>query len=308
MPAPPEIPLPIDFLGIQAFLAIAETGSFSLAAARLHLSQTAISHRMRKLEESLGVDLLVRTTRGVSLTQAGEALLPRARAAVQQLDASLDTVRRHREEAIRWVSIGCIPTVAAGILVPLLRAAAQAHAGLPVRVFDSSPLEILELVQAGTAAFGITLPQPASATVTLQPIAEEDFVLACPAGHRFAGREDLAWSELETEPLVRISLPSGNSMTIDESVGALRERLHWRYEAQRTAIALEMVRGGLGLTLVPRLAVRPATGIVTVPLRSPEVRRTLALVTPAGQALAGPERWLADTAATLIRQELAAGR
>src|SRR5881398_3091426 len=85
----------IDFLGIQAFLAIVECGTFGLAAARLHLTQTAISHRMRKLEDSLGVQLIVRTSRGVSLTQAGEALLPRARNSVRQLEESCEIVRKH---------------------------------------------------------------------------------------------------------------------------------------------------------------------------------------------------------------------
>lgn len=89
----------IDFLGIQAFLAVAECGSSALAAERLHLTQTAISHRMRKLEESLGAQLVVRTSRGIALTQAGEALLPRARAPLEQLEASCDAARRHGQGA-----------------------------------------------------------------------------------------------------------------------------------------------------------------------------------------------------------------
>lgn len=298
--------MPIDFLGIQAFLAIADAGGFGSAAARLNLSQTALSHRMRKLEESLGVQLLVRTSRGVTLTQAGEALLPRARNALQLLETSCDGIRVHRDRAKRWVSFGCIPTVAAGLLVPLLRAVEEAQPALPVRVFDSAPVEILELVQAGTAAFGITLLQPTASDVVHEPIANEPFVLACPAAHPFAGREAVEWRELEQEPLIRLSLPTGNSGTIDESIGALRERLHWRYEAQRTAVALEMVRGGLGLTLVPKLSVRPADGLAVVPLQSPEVGRTLALMTRAGESLAPTERLLADTAAELVRRAIAA--
>lgn len=299
--------MPIDFLGIQAFLAIAEAGSFGSAAARLHLSQTAISHRMRKLEESLGVPLLVRTSRGISLTQAGEALLPRARNALQLLESSCDGVRVHRERATRWVTFGCIPTVAAGLLAPLLREVAQAHPELPVRVFDSAPGEILELVQAGTAAFGITLAQPAPPNVVLETIAEEPFVLACPAAHRFAGRAGVAWSELEQEPLIRLSLPAGNSVTIDESIGTLRERLQWRYEAQRTAVALEMVRGGLGLTLVPRLSVHSVEGLAIVPLNAPAVARALALMTPAGAPLTAIDRFVADRAVAVLRRELAGG-
>ncbi|RYY60128.1 MAG: LysR family transcriptional regulator, partial [Comamonadaceae bacterium] len=261
----------IDFLGIQAFLAVAECGGFGQAAARLHLSQTAISHRMRKLEDSLGVQLVVRTSRGVSLTQAGEALLPRARQSVRELEDSCEVVRRQGRDAPHWITFACLPTVAAGILAPLLDEAGAAQPQWPVRVFDSSPAEIVELVQARTAAFGLTLDQPAAPGLVARPIAREPFVLACPSGHALAARGAVGWAELQGQPLVRIGLPAGNSATIDGKLGPLREGLRWVYEAQRTAVALKLVRAGLGLTVVPRLAVQDEDGVAIVPLQDPVV-------------------------------------
>lgn len=293
----------IDFLGIQAFLAVAECGSFGLAAARLHLSQTAISHRMRKLEESLGVQLIVRTSRGITLTEAGDALLPRARSSVQELGASCDAVRTHGQSVSQWVAFGCLPTVAAGILEPLL----QAHATLQVRLFDSSPIEIVELVQARAAAFGVTVLRPMPDSLQVQTVALEPFVLACPPGHPLAGLKAVDWSALEAQPLIRISLASGNSMTIDDALGPMRERLQWRYEAQRTSVALQMVRGGLGLTVVPQLAVNAADGLAVVPIVGPEVTRMLAIVTRSGEQLRPQEHSIADTAARLIRARLPQG-
>jgi DNA-binding transcriptional LysR family regulator len=292
----------IDFLGIQAFLAVAETGSFGQAAASLHLSQTAISHRMRKLEDSLGVQLIVRTSRGISLTQAGEALLPRARHSLRELGESCEVVRRHGQDAPHWVTFGCLPTLASGLLAPLLQQVRAAHPQLPVRVFDSSPAEIVELVQARTAAFGITLDHPVAAGLSARSIAREAFVLACPRDHALAVRDSVGWAELTGQPLIRISLPSGNSATIDEGLGALREGLHWVYEAQRTAVALKLVRSGLGLTVVPRLAVQDEDGVAVVPLRDPEVGRTVVLLTRQGEPLDGLERFIADAAIELIRQ------
>jgi DNA-binding transcriptional LysR family regulator len=295
----------IDFLGIQAFLAVAESGSFAMAAARLHLSQTAISHRMRKLEESLGVELLVRTSRGITLSEAGNALLPRARAAVQQLELWVDDVRRHGRDVTRWVAFGCLPTVSVRILSPLLQRAAERLPQLQVRLFDSSPVEIAELVQAGTAAFGITIAQGVPDALAVQALAREPFVLACPAGHAFARRGSIAWPELAGQPLVRISLPSGNSVTIDDALGPLREQLRWRYEAQRTAMAIEMVRGGLGLTVVPRLSVRAGDGLAVVPIADPEISRVLGVVTRPGVELRAEERFLAETAMALVREHIA---
>lgn len=300
--------MPIDYLGIQAFLAVAESGSFAMAAARLHLSQTAISHRMRKLEESLGVELVVRTSRGIALTEAANSLLPRARTAVQQLEDSCDQLRRHRQHVARWVAFGCLPTLAARILVPLLAEVAERFPHVQVRVFDSSPVEIAELVQAGTAAFGVTIAQRVPERLRLEPLAREPFALVCPAGHPFATRAGVEWTELVGQPLIRISLPSGNSMMIDDALGPLREQFRWPYEAQRTAVAVEMVRGGLGLTVVPQLSVRVADGIAVVPITAPAITRTVALVTRAGAELGPEERFLADRAAALLREQLAPGR
>jgi DNA-binding transcriptional LysR family regulator len=292
----------IDFLGIQAFLAIAECGSFGQAAQRLHLSQTAVSHRMRKLEESVGTPLLVRTTRGVAMTQAGSAFLPQARAAVQQLEASCEMVRMHTHDANRWIAFGLLPTLSASVLVPLVQRHEREQPHFQLRVFDSSPVEILDLVESGTASFGLTVLRDLGAALQATSIAEEPFVLACPRDHPFAARERIAWADLGREPLIRLSLPSGNSMTIDDAIGPARDQLNWRYEAQRNDRALDMVRGGLGATVVPKLSVGQAAGVAVVPIDTPAVRRTLGLVTRRGEKLPHAARWLCEQAAEVVRE------
>ena len=182
---------------------------------------------------------------------------------------------------------------------------ALAFPQLQVRLFDSSPVEIAELVQAGTAAFGITVAQRVPEKLALQPVAREPFVLACPADHPLARRRGVQWSELLEQPLIRISLPSGNSMTIDDALGPLRDQLRWRYEAQRTAMAVEMVRGGLGLTVVPRLCVGAGEGVAVVPIAGPEISRMLGVATRPGAELRDEERFLAETAIALVREHIA---
>ena len=85
----------IDFLGLQAFLSIAERGSFRRAAAHLNLSQTAISHRMRKLEDDLGLKLFARTTRSLRLTEEGEHYLLHAREALRYLSKTVQPMALH---------------------------------------------------------------------------------------------------------------------------------------------------------------------------------------------------------------------
>lgn len=295
----------IDFLGIQAFLAIVENGSFQLAATQLNLSQTAVSHRMRKLEESLGVRLIARTTRDVTLTDAGRALLPNARSAVRELGVSCDAVRRHGQNANDWLAFACLPTLCTGILAPLLQACRAQWPDTPVRVFDTSIREIAELVASRTAAFGLSVLQAGRTELGVERLADEPFVLVCPSGHALQGARSVAWQALEHEPLIRISLPSGNSMTIDDALGPLRERLRWRYEAQHNAMALEMVRAGLGLTIVPQLSVAEGQGLHVVEIEAPRVLRTLSLLTRRNEALGTQDAWLRDRAVALLRERLA---
>lgn len=299
----------IDFLGIQAFLAIIETGSFHLAAAQLNLSQTAVSHRLRKLEETLGVRLIARTTREVSLTDAGRALLPRARSAVQELGVSCEAVRKHGQHAHNWLVLACLPTLATGAMVEVLRTCQARWPDTPVRVFDSAVHEILELVESRIAAFGVSVMRPnmAGGDFITERIGEEPFVLLCPEEHPLAKQAVVQWSGLRDEALIRISMTSGNSVTIDESLGPLREQLRWRLEAQHTAMAVEMVRGGLGLTVVPLLASNVGPGVRAVPLEQPMVTRTLAVVMRRDAVLSEQEMFVRDHIVASIRERIQAG-
>jgi DNA-binding transcriptional LysR family regulator len=296
----------IDFLGIQAFLAIVESGSFQLAATQLNLSQTAVSHRMRKLEESLGVRLIARTTRDVTLTEAGRALLPNARSAVRELGMSCEAVRKHGQNANDWLAFACLPTLSTGILGPLLRTARDAWPDAPVRVFDTSIREIAELVESHVAAFGLSVVQPGYGELAVQPLGEEPFVLVCPPGHALCGTGRVDCADLEGEPMIRISLPSGNSVTIDEALGPLRERLRWRYEALHNAMALDMVRAGLGLTIVPRLSVAADAGLHTLEIASPRMRRTLCLLTRRHEEPGAQDLRLREMAVAVVRECLQA--
>ena len=111
----------VDFLGLEAFLSIADRGSFHRAAAHLNLSQTALSHRMKKLEDDLGIKLLARTTRQVSLTPAGQELLPRARRIIEEITASFADLRQLGKARQESLAIGCLPTCTGMRLSPSRR-------------------------------------------------------------------------------------------------------------------------------------------------------------------------------------------
>ena len=101
----------IDILGVQAFVAIADRGSFQSAADSLHITQTAITQRLRKLETHLGVTLIERTTRSMALTVIGRNFLPQARRLLAELADALVEIRETGEARRGDVSIACVPSV-----------------------------------------------------------------------------------------------------------------------------------------------------------------------------------------------------
>ncbi len=295
----------IDFLGLQTFLSIAERGSFQRAAAHLNLSQTALSHRMRKFEADLGVKLLTRTTRQVTLSPAGLELLPKARRIVDEIETSLEALKqsgRHRQER---VAIGCLPTIAHHHLPRVLREFGARHPDMTVKIYDNSATEIAELVQNGTAEFGITIVSANRADLDIKALLKEPFVLVCPRDHPFASQKTVNWGELAGIPLVRISPQAGNRALIDDALGSRRDTLLWRYEVQHVATAVSMVVAGLGLTVVPRLAIDIADtpGVAAVPLRNPGIVRTLGLLTRRGSTLSPATEVLAGLISTHLKSE-----
>ncbi|WP_181301156.1 LysR family transcriptional regulator [Bosea sp. 124] len=266
---------------MQAFISIAERGSFRAAASHLNLSQTALSHRVRKLEESLGTPLFLRTTRQVSLTAAGTTLLPRARRIFEDLGSALDEVRVDVRAGEEQVSLGCLPTIAVHCMPAVIAAFAGRHPGVGVRIHDNSASEIADKVQSGEAEFGVTIVAANRWDLELKPVVKEPFVLVSHRSMPLAHATSLTWAQLQGEPLVRVSAETGNRILIDDALGARREALTWRYEVQRVVTAVGLVRSRIGYAIVPQLAldVVDAVDLVAIPLRSPAVSRTLGIIT-----------------------------
>ncbi len=284
----------IDFLGIEAFLGIAERGSFHGAAERLNLSQAALSHRMRRLEDDLGVKLFTRTTRHVALTPAGLALLPKVRAMMDGLTGAYEGLREQGRARQMRVTIGCLPTIATYYMPPILKEFTQQFPDMSVYIRDNSVAQIAAMVDAGEAEFGITIVSAQRWDLETRPLMREPYVLLCPADHPLAARRQVSWSDFEGIPLIRISTQAANRAIIDDALGPRRDFMRWLYEVQHVSTAASMVASGIALTVVPRLAISATAtqGLAAVPITNPSVARTVGVVTkrgnplsPAGEAL-----------------------
>ncbi len=280
----------IDFLGLEAFVSIAERGSFQRAAAHLNLSQTAISHRMRKLEEELGLKLFARTTREVTLTRAGIDFLPRAQKALAELEQSFDDLKQQGAKRRERLDIACLPVFAVNYLPPILRKFHRSQPSMQVRIFETPSAAIAELVQSGDVEFGLSVIQTNRWDLDVETISSAPLVVACPSKHVLAKKRSVGWGELRNLPLIRVSSKTAIRPMIDDALSAARVTLNWQYEVEHVETAVNLVEAGLGYAIVPAIdvALHRGRGLAAVPLRAPRLSCTYGLVTRRGIPLSPP--------------------
>lgn len=268
-----------DMGELQAFVATAEKASFRLAAEALCLSAPALSRRVERLELALGVRLLERTTRSVELTAIGQEFLHEARTALAGLDAAVQRVSDQVHLRRGRVTIACIPSVASHLLPRVLRGFAVAQPEVQVHVMDESASQVLDAVLSGAADFGLSFTGSQESAVRFEALTKERYMLAMPRSHRWAKRKEVPWAELAGMRLVSVSRDSANRLLLDQATADLPEQPVAWYECNHVAGALALVEGGLGLAVLPQLALPPAHAEVCgVPLSAPDLWRTLGLL------------------------------
>jgi DNA-binding transcriptional LysR family regulator len=286
----------IDFLGLQAFLSVAERGSFRKAAAHLNLSQTAISHRMRKFEEEVGIKLIARTTREVTLTRDGIEFLPKAKKAIAELEHSFDELKQQGTKRRDRLDIACLPAFAVHYLPPILSRFRKTHPNVEVRIFETPSAAVAELVGSGDVEFGLSVIQANRWDLDIETIWEAQMVLACPRDHAFSNERSVTWKELLDAPLIRVGAKTAIRTIIEDAVATTRLPLNWQYEVQHVETAVNLVEAGLGLAVVPSVdvALHRGRGLQAVPLRSPKVICTYGLVTRRGVPLSSSAAMVRD--------------
>ena len=276
-----------ELVDIRSFVKIAEVGSFHEAAELLHISQPALTRRIKKLEEGLGTSLLDRTTRRVSLTSVGRDFLPKARRLLDDFEDSILNIKELAERQVGQVTLASIPTAAFYFLPSVIRLYNQQYPQIRIRLLDLSANEGLEAVLRGEADFGINMMSGQHPDIEFHALVKEPFVLACRRDHVLADRKSVKWIELGGHQLIGVGRLSGNRMLLDNALAGLAWRPKWFYEVQHLSTSLGLVEAGLGISVMPSLAM-PAVDhptLVSVPLVEPVVDRTLGLVTRRGSSL-----------------------
>ena len=240
---------------VDVFLSLAETLSFRRTALQMHLSQSAVSGTVARLEEMLDVRLFERTTRTVQLTLAGEVFAEQARFLRHQME---ETVRRVQEVAqlqVGRVALAALPSLAAGAVPRAFARFAAQYPGVQMELIDSLAGPAFDMVRAGRVDFALTAANPAYADLDYTPLVSDRFVLLMPRTHPLArGRGAIAWADVAELP--HISMPAGTSVRqyAQEVLLTHRIRFEPRYEVEHLATIAAMVAAGVGVSALPELS------------------------------------------------------
>ena len=270
----------IDFDGIQAFVLVAELGGFSRAADRLHLTQTALTRRIQKLEAYLSVRLLDRTTRSVQLTVVGRDFLPQARRLVDEATSAVDRLKDMSRLGKGNVAIASIPSMAHHTLPGVIRAYSKAHQGNRIRIIESNASDVSRAVLYDQAEFGITIQLERHAELVEEPVLREPFMFFCLDEHPLARKKSVTWNDLAESDLILVSGLSGNRALLDSQLARKRLRLSGPYEVEHLSTALGLVAAGVGSAILPYSTIQDGTypRVRRIPLVKPIISRTLVLI------------------------------
>jgi DNA-binding transcriptional LysR family regulator len=272
---------------LRALTAAVDTGSFGRAAARLHLSQPALTLQIRGLEEALGVTLFDRGARGARPTAAGSALAASFGRVLAELDALVAGAREQAARRSGLVHLAVLPSVAANLLPGALSRLRSAHPGIRVTLRDAVARRVGALVKSGAAELGIGHAGLAEPELAETALFEDELVAVLPPGHPLAARASLTLAELAATPLVLTDPESSLRALAEAAFAAAGLAPRPAYEATYMSTAVALVRAGLGVGLLPATAVdlRLAPLLETRPVQSALLRRRIVLLRRRGESL-----------------------
>jgi DNA-binding transcriptional LysR family regulator len=262
----------MDTLVLRNFLALAQAGNMTRAAAGLHLTQPALSGQLRRLERELGATLFHRQGRGLALTAAGESFRRRAAAALATLDAAREELGGFGSLESGAVAIGGGATSTNLLLPPVIKGFHRRHPGVRFAIREAPSRTIVEAVAAGDLDLGIvTLPVPAqqAGPLAVEPWLEDELVLLVPRGHPLRRRRSFHWKDLHGQPLIAFESGSAVRLLLDRRLADHAVAPSVVMELRSIAGVTAMVEAGIGLGFVSRLAVAAATACAPRTARCP---------------------------------------
>lgn len=289
---------------IRAFLAVARTGSFAKAALELNLSPSALTVQIQQLEEWLGVALLERSPRQVSLTAAGQ----NNRGPMEKLLLDLDNIVSGSRDlaALRRgvVTIAALPSMCSSTLPPMLKAFREQFPGVEVRLRDVVAQRIDALVREGEVDFGLGVRSRMGHGLTFEVVMVDRLSLFVPVDHPLARERSIALQALAGQPIILTGRDSSVRERVEQLFAEEGLVLTPGLEANYMSTVMALVRHGLGMTLLPESADEGRGDLTQVRVEHPGVCREIGLITRTGVSLSPAAQRFVETMKDALSPQL----
>jgi DNA-binding transcriptional LysR family regulator len=280
---------------LEYFVAVAEEQNFTRAAGRLHIVQSAVSSAVKSLERELGSPLLNRTSKRVELTDAGVALLPKARATLDAARDARDAVDEVRGGLRGTLRIGTMTSVSLFDIPALMGRYHQRYPGVDLQLTAASggSRTLAEAVAEGAydMAFA-SLPDPPPPGVATRELASDSLTLVVASGHRLAGQAEAPLADLAGETFVDFPVGYGNRVVVDRAFATAGLARRVAVEITNIADGADYVRHGLGIALLPHFITPDRDDLARLTVTGADLRWPMCLAVPAARAPSAAARAL----------------
>jgi LysR family carnitine catabolism transcriptional activator len=271
---------------LSALVAIADEGSFSGAAARIHLSQPALSLLVKQLEERLGLKLFHRTTRKVELTPAGQELLVTARRVLAEMDEAIEQLRDYADCRRGRVTVAALPSLASTLLAETIAGFRRLHPQIRVVVRDGVADVVAQALKAGEVDFALGFAVQGEDELVATHLLMDELVAIARPEDVPAVQNTLSWSALAQRPLIAMAPGTSIRRLTDQAFAQLKLEPEPAYEVSFMATAIALVENGEGIAVLPSSAlpaVFPAH-LRRLALDEPKVERRICILERKGRA------------------------
>jgi LysR family hydrogen peroxide-inducible transcriptional activator len=279
----------MNFRALQYFVKLADLRHFSKAADACFVSQPTLSTQIKKLEDELGVQLVERSPKNIMLTPVGEEIAQRARLVLSDIDQIRAVARRSGNPADGVLRLGLFPTLAPYYLPHVVPGLRTRYPNLRLQLAEEKTESIVTQLKQGELDAGLLALPINEDGLDIEILFEEPFVVALPADHELARKKTIDMSDLEGAEL--LLLEEGHCLREHALEVCALAGAHERVDFHATSMETlrQMVAAGVGVTLMPLLAVKPpiaeTENVVLRPFESPAPSRTIALVWRSSSAL-----------------------
>ncbi|NJL04894.1 MAG: LysR family transcriptional regulator [Chloroflexaceae bacterium] len=262
---------------LRYFEAVARHSHVTRAAEELHIAQPALSKQISQLEQELDIALFNRVGRSVRLTEAGEALLPHARAVLAQVAVARAEMSERVGLRKGRVSIGTTPTVGTRLLPPALADFSRMYPGIEFRLSEAGLQTLLEELEAGLADMVIVSLPLGDPAVTVEELFSEELVVVVNNLHPLAAQQQVRLADLSSERWVLTAEDydlRASVLSACQQVGFVPQVI---LEGGEIDTLLRLVAAGLGISLMPRLGIPPDETLTVLQVTDLDLTRTLGL-------------------------------